>query len=413
VLSRLGLPDVTGSVPLLAALAVDAVGSGVFLPFSLLYFTATTALSLAQVGLALSVAAGLALPAGPLLGSLVDRAGAWRVLLAANLLQAVGVAGYLAVDGFGGLLVAAVVVALGNQAFWVAYSPLVTQVSAPGERERWYGLVGALRNAGLGLGGLLSGVALTVGGTAGYSGVVVVNAGSFLLAAGLLLLSRPSAAPPAPAAGAVGPGGWRTVLRDRPYVALSVVTTAFATNSFALTLVLPVYAVARLGLPTWLPGAGLTLNCLLITLAQGPVVRALTGRSRVWALQASSALSAGFAVVVLACSAVPPAAGVPVVLVAVLVFTLGEMVESPVLATLASEAAPDALRGRYLALNQLSWNVSNTVAPALLTALLAAGDAPVWLALVALAAVAAAGITAVAAHLPAARQLIGCVPVPG
>ena len=77
------------------------------------------------------------------------------------------------------------------------------------------------------------------------------------------------------------------------------------------------------------------------------------------------------------------------------------------LAAVASEAAPPALRGRYLALHQLSWNVSGTAAPALLTGLLAAGVVPVWLALGALAAAAAGGITAVAARLPAARELIG------
>lgn len=407
MLRRLGLPDTTGHVPLLAALAVDALGSGVFLPFSVLYFTATTPLSLAQVGLALSVAAGLALPVGPLLGTLVDRWGAWRVLLAANLLQASGVAGYLVTGTSGELLAAAGVVALGNQAFWAAYSPLVTQVSEPGERERWYGLVGALRNAGFGLGGLLSGFALTVGGTAGYRGVAAVNAGSFLLAALLLLLNRPPDVRRTCAAGPGGAEGWHAVLSDRPYLVLTLVNTAFATNSFALTLVLPVYAVARLGLPAWVPGVGLSLNCLLIALAQGPVVRALTGRSRVRALQASSALSGACALVMLLAAAVPPGTGVAVVLLAVTVFTLGELVESPVLAALASEAAPDALRGRYLALHQLSWNVSNTVAPALLTGLLALGAVPVWLALGALAAVAGGGITAVAARVPAARQRIG------
>jgi len=108
MLRRLGLPDVTGHVPLLTALGVDALGSGVFMPFSVLFFTVTTPLSLAQVGLGLSVAAGLALSAGPLLGTPVDRSGAWWVLLAGNLLQALGVAGYLLVDTFGGLVVAAV-----------------------------------------------------------------------------------------------------------------------------------------------------------------------------------------------------------------------------------------------------------------------------------------------------------------
>lgn len=413
VLRRLGLPDVTGHVPLLGALAVDALGSGVFLPFSILFFTVTTPLSLAEVGLGLSVAAGIALPAGPLLGTLVDRSGAWRVLLAGNLLQALGVASYLVVDTFGGLVVAAVAVALGSQAFWAAYSPLVTQISAPGERERWYGLLGALRNAGFGLGGLLSGIGLAAGETAGYQGVAAVNAASFLLAALLLLLDRSHARPAATTGGSADTGaGWRSVLSDRPYLALTVVNIAFATNSFALTVVLPVYAVARLDLPPWLPGVGLTLNCLLIALTQGPVVQALIGRARVRALQASSALSAAFAVIMLLAAAVPPMAGVVVVLAAVAVFTLGELIESPVLAALASEAAPDALRGRYLALNQASWNISNTLAPALLTALLAVGIWPICVALIGLAAVAALGITAVSTRLPAARQRIGFTPDP-
>ncbi len=414
MLRRLGLPDVTGHIPLLTALGVDALGSGVFLPFSVLFFTVTTPLSLAQVGLGLSVAAGIALPAGPLLGTLVDRSGAWRVLLAGNLLQALGVAGYLLVDAFGSLVVAAVAVALGSQAFWAAYSPLVTQVSEPGERERWYGLLGALRNAGFGLGGLLSGAALTADTTAAYRGVVAVNASSFLLAALLLLLDQSHTGPPATVShdedDTSPAGGWRAVLADRPYLALTAVNVAFATNSFALTIVLPVYVVVRLGLPPWLPGVGLTLNCLLIALTQGPVVSALTGRARVRALQASSALSAGFALLMLLSAAVPRAAAAALVLAAVVVFTLGELIESPVLATVASEAAPDALRGRYLALHQASWNVSNTVAPALLTGLLAAGTWPVCLALGALAAAAAIGISAVATRLPAARQLIGLAP---
>jgi len=415
---RLGFPDVTGHVPLLTALGVDALGSGVFLPFSILFFTVTTPLSLAEVGLGLSVAAAIALPAGPLLGTLVDRIGAWRVLLASNVLQALGVASYLVVDTSASLVVAAVAVALGSQAFWAAYSPLVTQVSEPGERERWYGLLGALRNAGFGVGGLLSGVALAMDGTAGYRAVAAVNAGSFLLAALLLLIDRSHTGRAASANESADrineAAGWRAVLADRPYLALTVVNVAFATNSFSLTLVLPVYAVVRLGLPAWLPGVGLTLNCLLVAIAQGPVVSTLTRRARVRALQASSALSAAFATIMLLSAAVPRAAAVALVLVAVAVFTLGEMIESPVMAALASEAAPDALRGRYLALNQVSWNVSNIVAPALLTGLLAAGTWPVWIALGAVAAAAAAaiGIGAVSTRLPAARQLIGLAPEP-
>ena len=51
------------------------------------------------------------------------------------------------------------------------------------------------------------------------------------------------------------------------------------------------------------------------------------------------------------------------VLVGSAVYTLGELLGGPVLAALAAEAAPDHLRGRYLSLIQLAWNLTGTIAP--------------------------------------------------
>ena len=55
-----------------------------------------------------------------------------------------------------------------------------------------------------------------------------------------------------------------------------------------------------------------------------------------------------------------------VVLVGSVVYTLGELTGGPVTSALAAEAAPDHLRGRYLSLIQLAWNVSGTIAPVVL-----------------------------------------------
>ena len=84
---RLGWPSLGDHRRFVTAIAIDAVGSGVFMPVSVLYFLATTDLGLVQVGAALSLAALVALPAGPLLGGVVDRFGAKSVLLAGNALQ--------------------------------------------------------------------------------------------------------------------------------------------------------------------------------------------------------------------------------------------------------------------------------------------------------------------------------------
>ena len=66
---------------------------------------------------------------------------------------------------------------------------------------------------------------------------------------------------------------------------------------------------------------------------------------------------------------------------AAVVYTLGELVAGPVLTTLAAESPPPALRGRYLATYQLSWNVATGVAPLLYAWLLDLGSGAAWLGL--------------------------------
>ena len=185
----LGLPKLSGRGTFLAVLLVDSLGTGLFAPFSLLYFHDGVGLPLATVGLALSAAAAFALPVAPLAGALVDRLGARRVVAAAQLLQGAGFLGYLMVDGAAALCVAALVVRVGQRAFWSSILTLVAEIATPNERDRWYGLAGAAQNAGTGAGGLLAGAAVAVGSDAGYLLVVAANALSFFLA-GLLLLWR-------------------------------------------------------------------------------------------------------------------------------------------------------------------------------------------------------------------------------
>ena len=62
MLRRLGFPDLGRHRRFVTALGIDAVGSGVWTPVSLLYFLSQTDLSLVHVGLALSVGSLAAVP---------------------------------------------------------------------------------------------------------------------------------------------------------------------------------------------------------------------------------------------------------------------------------------------------------------------------------------------------------------
>ncbi|MFE9912183.1 MFS transporter [Streptomyces clavifer] len=390
-----------------AAIVIDSIGTGVFVPVSMLYFLATTPLTLVQVGAALTTAGLLALPAGPLVGGLVDRYGAKPVLQAANVAQALGFAGYLLVDQTWQIAICAWLNSAGRAVSFSCYGVTVTALAAPGQRERWFGLLGSVRNLGYALGGLLSAVAISFGAHGVHTAIVVVNALSYVTAY-VLIRAVPNIRPEA---GQDAAGGWGRVLRDRRYLSLVAHQLCFAVSLFVLNIAIPVYAVDVLGLPGWTAGAVFSLNALMVGFGQGIVVRWLRGRIRSRVLVAGHAcFAAGYLLFLAADRSAALALAVGVVLLGAVSYTFGEILGGPITSTVAAESAPDALRGRYLALNQLAVTVAGAVSPAALSALLSMGASAMWLTLVGISVLGATLATAIGKVVPAARSRIGVVP---
>ncbi len=389
-----------------AAIVIDSIGTGVFIPVSMLYFLATTSLTPVQVGAALTTAGLLALPAGPLVGGLVDRYGAKPVLQAANLAQALGFAGYLVVGQTWQIAVCAWLNSAGRAVFFGCYGVTVTALAAPGRRERWFGLLGSVRNLGYALGGLLSAVAVSIGTPGVYAAIVAVNAMSYVTAFALMR-AVPNARPEA---GHDAAGGWRRVLRDRRYLSLVGHQLCFALSLFALNIAVPVYAVRVLGLPGWTAGAVFTLNTVMVGFGQGIVIGWLSGRVRSRVLVAGHVCFAAGYLLFLTAERVPVLAlAVAVVLLGAGSYTFGEILGGPITSTVAAESAPDALRGRYLAFNQLAVTCAGAVAPIAFSGLLSTGAAATWLTLVGVSVLGVTLATVIGRVVPAAQSRIGDV----
>lgn len=384
---RLGIPDIRGQRSFVAAVAVDAVGTGLFIPVSLLYFIATTDLSVEQVGLTSSIGALIALPAVLGVGHLVDRIGAKPVLLAANVLMAAGFVGFLFAMSFWSVTVLMAVVGVGGAAFWASEAPLVASISQRGERELWFGFLGALRNIGFALGGLVGGLAVTIGTAWAYHAIVIVNTASFV--GSLLLLLRVPAPAPSKHSDEVAPS-WSIALRDTEYRWLIASNVVYALSSLTLNVALPIYAKEVLHLPGWVVGAIFTVNTVLVGFGQGLAVRWMTGRVR-YRLAVLSNLAFALGYVLFAGLDVLSIGMASVVIIAVTaVYTIGELVGGPVLTTIAVDSRPDTVRGRYVAAYQLSWMGANIVAPAAYTWLLSRSSTALWVALIGMSAVGAA-----------------------
>ncbi len=384
MLERLGFPRVGTHRRFVSAIVADTIGSGLFLPVTILYFLKVTDLTLVQIGAALSLSALLTLPAAFVIGSLVDRLGGRRMMLIGNVLQGVGMLAYLWAEAFWSVALFTVLLNVGRQAFWGSFGNVVTAISRPGERETWFGFLQALRNLGYAVGGILAGIALQIDTEAAFRAVVIANAASFVLAYVLLLdvpdhrIARADETPIE---------GWGVVLRDRAYLRFVLAQLALVIGIMVLNFALPVYAAKTLGLPGWLVGAIFTLNTVMIGLGQGLTVRWMTGRVRARMMALNQGLFvASYAVFVLA-GWLPVWLAVVAMLLGAAIYTGGELVGGPVFSATAAEAAPDHLRGRYLGLVQLMWAIGGTIAPVAFTFLLGHGTNTIWwvLGLVALA----------------------------
>jgi len=276
-------------VALLVALGIDSFGAGLFLPLSLVYVTQVVGLPLPVAASAVTIGmlAGLGVP--PLAGRLVDRLGARRVVTIAQLLQAAGALAYLQADRAVLVVLAALLLGAGQQCFYSALFALVADVVGEGPKDRPFTVVNMVRGGAFGLGALVVGGLLVSAGPPGFTVVIAVNAGCFLLAAALLTfwLDTPTPAHRTRGAARSSP---TSVLRNRPYLGLIGVTGLFALATDFFLVGMPVYALTVLHTPAWLPGVLLALLTLAGATAGTVVLRGTRRLSRPAAMRLGALL---------------------------------------------------------------------------------------------------------------------------
>src|SRR5438067_7045442 len=241
---------------LVTAMLVDTLGGGLLTPFELVYAIKIAGLSLTTAGVILSVAAAAGIALGPIAGAAVDRIGPVHVVAVANGLGAAGCLSLLSWTNAWGYALGAFFLSTNMRVFWAAFTPLVAEIAGGAELEQWFGRLRGARYIGIVSGEGLSGLVFLAGVHTGLRLLVIANGISFVAALALVL----AVAPPRGALAASEPeqrlekGGYRQVLHDRINVALAGLNIAATLLLLAPLLVLPVFILDRLHLPTGLPG---------------------------------------------------------------------------------------------------------------------------------------------------------------
>ncbi|MFF8845266.1 MFS transporter [Streptomyces sp. NPDC015127] len=367
--SLLGPAAVKGGVAFLAIGLIDAVGTGLYLAGSALFFTTVVGLTAAQVGIGLSVAGVLGLAAQPVIGWLADRWTPRRLLVILNLYRAVGFTAYVFADDFLGFLLIAAFLGVGEQAVFPIYQALAEQMAGADGRVAMMARMRVVFNVGFTLGGLLASVAIAVGTRAAFSVIVLGNAASFVVAA--LLLSRLRLRhPAAPAEQKAKTSPLRLVaLRDLRYVAVAAVNGVLVLHMALLGIGVPLWVSEHTSAPKALVGLLLVVNTVLAVVFQ---VRASAGTENVTG--SVRAMRKAAVALVGACALFAVAGfGMSVVLVVaslvlgLVLLTAGELYQSAGGWGLSYALAPDLSRAEYLATFNLGTSAQFVLGPTLVT----------------------------------------------
>ncbi|MFJ2740905.1 MFS transporter [Streptomyces sp. NPDC087440] len=369
---------------LLAVSLVDKTGSGLWAGTAALYFTYVAGLSVAQVGLLLAISAGVGIAGAPLAGRLADRFLVTHVLVATQLLRAVGSAALLLSDDFALLLVFAAATSLGDRATSVLTKLFAARISGP-QRVRFQAVNRTVVNIGFAVGGLAAAGALAVGTTTAYQALVVGNALSSLLAAAIVTRcaepARPSRVIATSDTQKPTPTPRSNPWRDRTYLLYTATDAVLLLDDVIFSVGLPLWIVHATDAPHGLAPLLLVLNNVLVVAFQLPMAKLAptTAAARRLLLPLAGAFIVG--TLALAVSAAGGTwTAVAALIIAAAALTCAEMLHATLAWELSVVLAADDAQGAYLGVHGLAVSAQRSAGPLVVSATIAAGPAG-WLGL--------------------------------
>ncbi|MEV5001883.1 MFS transporter [Nocardioides sp. LML1-1-1.1] len=340
---------------LLSTVAIQTLGRGLTLPFTLIYLHEVRGFDLGLSGtlMALIAITGLVVT-GPG-GALTDRYGARAILLAG--ISAMVVGNVVLAFATTPLVAALGLVLIGFNfgVSWPAFNALIAAVVSGDLRQQYFGINFALVNLGIGVGGIVGGLFADVGRPSTFTGIFLVDALTGLVPMALLLgpLRHVHGRAQAPGEGTDSEVGYLAILR-RPAVRWLTALTfvAMFLGYGQLEAGFPGFARQAGEVSTRTVGIAFAVNTAVIVLLQFAVLSRIKGRLRTRVMIVMAAIWAvAWSLLGLAGTTPGSSLAIGSVLAFMAVFAFGETLLQPTVPAMSNDLAADHTRGRYNAIN--------------------------------------------------------------
>lgn len=354
---------------LLSTVALQTLGRGLTLPFTIIYLNEVRGIGLGLSGTLMSVIAVVGLLVSGIGGSLTDRFGARLVLITGTSAMIVGnVVLAFATTPLTAAL-AFVLIGVNFGVSWPAFNALIASVVSGELRQQYFGVNFALVNLGIGVGGVAGGLLVDVDRPGTFTAIFIADAVTMLVPLALLLgpLRHVHGKAAAPAeADSSAPDTYLAILRQPAVAWLTGLSFVAAFVGYGqMEAGFPAFARQVSQVSTGTIGVAFAINTAVIVILQFWVLGRIAGHRRTRVLVVMTAVWATSWALLGLTGLVPASvAAIAGVLLFHAVFAFGETMLQPTVPAMTNDLAPDHLRGRYNAISSAAFQGGTILGPA-------------------------------------------------
>jgi MFS family permease len=343
---------------LVGATFVDSIGRTILNPFFALYITHRFGVGMTEAGLLFSIFAASGFAGNMLGGALTDRFGRKGMVLFGLVFSALSNLTMGFVGRLSTFYAVAVIVGLLGDIAGPARGAMVADLLPEHQRAEGFGILRVTGNlawiVGPTIGGLLASRSFLL--------LFILDAVGSLITAAILFRMLPETRPEAHQTAkreSVGRtfAGYFRVTVDGPFMAFVLLAALMNLVYLQMYSTLSVFLRDVHSVSTQGYGYLMSANAVLVVLTQFWVTR------RIRPYPPMVMMAVGTALYMIGFTAYGFGTTYPAFLAAMLVITVGEMIVMPVSNALVVRLAPAEMRGRYIAVSGLSWDIPSAIGP--------------------------------------------------
>lgn len=384
---NISVPNFARSKLFVTSIMLNATGGGLVMAFMMVYFSRTTSISLATIGLFITLGRALSSIVPLFIGRLLDRIGPRKLSVLGDLISGIGFILCIFARDPITIMLTQFATQAGSHIFWTCNRGLVSLASKGKGTQTWFGLIASLRNIGLGLGTVISSLAFTDGTNTVLHYVVFASSCLYFCSCIFLSLWHPQEEHVAQL-NATAHQRKNTTLKsiwaDQNYRGLLIVNFGLVLSAMVIPLVIVIYATEQLGLPAVFSGGLVILNTAIVAIFSTHVASWTKSCNPVHNIKWGYLLNLLSFVIFWAAgyfaNMIIPAC--TLLVTGMLLFSIAEMISTPSANMLSIELSPAVNNGNYMAAFQMTWSVGMTIAPAIFGALLDSNKHSTWILLI-------------------------------